>query len=120
MSEVKARIETLLHGLEVSFNVQTALNYGANYYQVYNHEAFTHQFMSFVRESMPDVSVITCSEAMTGEDFGYFLRDIPGFLFWLGVNTPYGLHHAKIEPNEGAIEVAIRVVSSFIRNGISR
>jgi N-acetyldiaminopimelate deacetylase len=120
MSDVKARIETLLRGLEVSFDVQTSLDYGANYYQVYNHQAFTHQFMSFVRESMPDVSVITCSEAMTGEDFGYFLRDIPGFLFWLGVNTPYGLHHAKIEPNEGAIEVAIRVVSSFIRNGISR
>jgi N-acetyldiaminopimelate deacetylase len=50
---------------------------------------------------------------MTGEDFGYFLREIPGFLFWLGVNTPYGLHHSKIEPNEEAIEVAVEVVSRY-------
>ncbi|MFP3381273.1 N-acetyldiaminopimelate deacetylase, partial [Bacillus sp. SIMBA_069] len=37
----------------------------------------------------------------------------PGFLFWLGVNTPYGLHHAKIEPSEEAIEVAIDTVSRY-------
>jgi N-acetyldiaminopimelate deacetylase len=51
---------------------------------------------------------------MTGEDFGYFLEKIPGFMFWLGVDTPYGLHHAKIEPDERAISVAIDVVGRYI------
>ncbi|MMZ61345.1 N-acetyldiaminopimelate deacetylase [compost metagenome] len=61
----------------------------------------------------PAVEVIECTEAMTGEDFGYFLEHIPGFMFWLGVDTPYGLHHAKLQPNEGAIGVAIETMTSY-------
>ena len=50
---------------------------------------------------------------MTGEDFGYFLEDIPGFMVWLGVDSPYGLHDARIEPNEEAITVAIELFTDF-------
>ncbi|MNW69335.1 N-acetyldiaminopimelate deacetylase [compost metagenome] len=60
-----------------------------------------------------DVQLVECGEAMTGEDFGYFLERIPGLMFWLGVDTPYGLHHAKLEPAEEAIEVAIRVLTDY-------
>ncbi|EGL19755.1 MULTISPECIES: N-acetyldiaminopimelate deacetylase [unclassified Paenibacillus] len=61
------------------------------------------------------VRLYECTEAMTGEDFGYFLEKIPGFMFWLGAETPYGLHHARIEPDERAIGVAIRTVDSYLR-----
>ncbi|TLS50423.1 N-acetyldiaminopimelate deacetylase [Paenibacillus antri] len=115
MPAVKARIEALLAGLEAGFGVAAKLDYGSNYFQVFNHEAVTASFMRWVREEMPDVRLIECDAAMTGEDFGYFLKDIPGFMFWLGVDTPYGLHHAKIEPSEEAIGVAVRLMSSYIR-----
>jgi N-acetyldiaminopimelate deacetylase len=61
------------------------------------------------------VRLVECSEAMTGEDFGYFLERIPGFMFWLGVETPFGLHHARLEPNEDAIDVAIGTVTRYLR-----
>ncbi|HZG88236.1 N-acetyldiaminopimelate deacetylase [Paenibacillus sp.] len=115
MPAVKSRIEALLDGLEAGFGVKAELDYGSNYYQVYNHEAETAAFMDWVRAEQPDVKLIECDAAMTGEDFGYFLKEIPGFMFWLGVDTPYGLHHAKIEPSEGAIDVAIRLMSEYIR-----
>ncbi len=115
MDAVKARIEALLRGVEAGFGVKAELDYGSNYHQVFNDEAVTTEFMDWLRGALPDVELVECSEAMTGEDFGYFLRDIPGFMFWLGVNTPFGLHHAKIEPDEGAIEVAVRVVSAYLR-----
>jgi len=115
MPAVKARIEALLAGLEAGFGVASTLDYGSNYFQVYNHEAETSAFMRWVREEMPDVSLIECDAAMTGEDFGYFLKEIPGFMFWLGVDTPYGLHHAKLEPSEDAIGVAVRLMSAYIR-----
>jgi N-acetyldiaminopimelate deacetylase len=116
MPAVKARIEALLAGLEASYGVTSVLDYGSNYYQVYNHEAATSAFMEWVRDTMPEVQLIECDAAMTGEDFGYFLKDIPGFMIWLGVDTAYGLHHAKIEPNEEAIDMAIRLMSAYIRN----
>lgn len=115
MPTVKSRIEALLSGLEAGFGVKAALDYGSNYYQVFNHEAETAAFMQWVREDRMDVRLIECDAAMTGEDFGYFLKEIPGFMFWLGVDTPYGLHHAKLEPSEEAIGVAISLMEAYIR-----
>lgn len=112
MQKVKSRIEALVRGTEAGFECSAAIDYGANYCQVYNDETLTREFMDWVQESGV-ANLIECKTAMTGEDFGYFLAEIPGFLFWLGVNTPYGLHHARIEPDEGAIEVAIRVLTQY-------
>lgn len=113
MARVKSRIEALVKGIEAGFACTATIDYGCGYCQVYNEEALTEEFMQWVSEECPDVTLIHCKEAMTGEDFGYFLSEIPGFLFWLGVNTQYGLHHSKIEPSEDAIEVAIRLVSRY-------
>ncbi|UED77026.1 N-acetyldiaminopimelate deacetylase [Brevibacillus sp. DP1.3A] len=113
MALVKSRIESLVKGVEIGFDCRAAIDYGVGYCQVYNEEQLTTDFMQWVQEQCEDVTLITCKEAMTGEDFGYFLKEIPGFLFWLGVQTPYGLHHSKIEPNDDAIEVAIRLVSRY-------
>ncbi|NGQ93642.1 N-acetyldiaminopimelate deacetylase [Brevibacillus sp. SYP-B805] len=113
MKKIKARIEALVQGIETGFACSATIDYGSNYCQVYNDPALTEEFMQWVQEKR-DVTFVSCTEAMTGEDFGYFLAEIPGFLFWLGVNTPYGLHHAKIEPDEQAIEVAIRLVTDYL------
>jgi N-acetyldiaminopimelate deacetylase len=113
MQKIKSRIEALVRGTEAGFECSAAIDYGSNYCQVYNNEYLTREFMDWVQKN-DDATLIECKTAMTGEDFGYFLAEIPGFLFWLGVNTPYGLHHAKIEPNEEAIEVAIRVLTRYL------
>lgn len=116
MPAVKRRIEALLRGLEVGFGVETSLDYGANYYQVSNDAPAVAAFMEWVRAERSDIRLIECAAAMTGEDFGYFLKEIPGFMFWLGVDTPYGLHHAKIEPDERAIGLAVDVLHAYIRH----
>jgi N-acetyldiaminopimelate deacetylase len=113
MQKVKQRIESLTKGIEVGFECKAEIDYGSNYCQVFNNEHVTREFMNWLG-GQEDVSLIQCKEAMTGEDFGYFLEQIPGFMFWLGVDTPYGLHHSKIEPNEKAIEVAINLLTRYI------
>jgi len=113
MNKIKGRIEALVKGIETGFECTASIDYGSNYCQVFNDRQETEPFMAWAQEQ-PGIEVIHCSEAMTGEDFGYMLAEIPGFMFWLGVNTPYGLHHAKIEPDESAIEVAIRIVTGYL------
>ncbi|KEQ27253.1 N-acetyldiaminopimelate deacetylase [Paenibacillus tyrfis] len=116
MSLVKSRIEALVAGMETAFACKAEIDYGANYRQVFNEADVTGQFMNWVRDtdhSMP-LQLIECTEAMTGEDFGYFLESIPGFMFWLGVGTPYGLHHAKLKPDERAIDLAIDLMSRYL------
>lgn len=114
MKRVKSRIEAIVAGIEASFQCEAVIDYGAMYHQVYNHEELTREFMQFTREQTT-MGVITCTEAMTGEDFGYMLREIPGFMFWLGVNSEYGLHHAKLKPDEEVIEKAIVFLNQYVK-----
>ncbi|MDP4105206.1 MAG: N-acetyldiaminopimelate deacetylase [Bacillota bacterium] len=113
MEKVKHRIKKLISGIETGFECEAAIDFGANYYEVNNHPELTREFMEFASHET-NANVIECKEAMTGEDFGYMLKEIPGFMFWLGVNSPYGLHHAKLKPSEDAIEFAIETITKYI------
>lgn len=113
MKKVKERIESLVKGMEIAYQCEASIDYGSMYYQVYNNEKLTKEFMTFVQQHS-DIHMIECREAMTGEDFGYMLAEIPGFMFWLGVESEYGLHHAKLNPNELAIDQAISLLVSYI------
>jgi N-acetyldiaminopimelate deacetylase len=113
MKKVKNRIEALVKGIETGFECEAVIDYGSMYHQVYNSVSITRDFINYIQQ-VTDVEVIECKEAMTGEDFGYMLKEIPGLMFWLGVDSPFGLHHAKLNPNEGAIDVAVKVMTSYI------
>ena len=113
MKRVKHRIEALVKGIEAGYECEVEIDYGAMYHQVYNNEQLTKEFMNFISQEK-NIEVIECREAMTGEDFGYMLAEIPGFMFWLGVESPYGLHHAKLNPQEAAIGVAVEIMKSYI------
>lgn len=113
MTKVKTRIEEMVKGIEIGYQCEAQIDFGATYYQVMNEANLTREFMEFTK-SETNVNVIECKEAMTGEDFGYMLKEIPGFMFWLGVESEYGLHHAKLNPKEEAIEVAINMITKYI------
>jgi N-acetyldiaminopimelate deacetylase len=113
MARVKERIEALVKGVAVGYQCKTSIDYGAMYHQVYNNEELAREFIAFA-ENTENIDVIVCKEAMTGEDFGYMLKEIPGFMFWLGVNSDHGLHHAKLNPDEDAIKTAIDLLTSYI------
>jgi N-acetyldiaminopimelate deacetylase len=114
MDKVKKRITALVSGIEAGYECQAEIDFGSTYRQVYNDEIESTKFMKFVQEETT-VQLIECKEAMTGEDFGYMLEEIPGFMFWLGVESKHGLHSSKLLPNEEAIEIAIRLITDYMR-----
>ncbi|MDQ0198421.1 N-acetyldiaminopimelate deacetylase [Neobacillus ginsengisoli] len=113
MKKVKHRIKSIVKGIETGFECEAVIDYGSMYHQVYNDEHLTNDFINYLKQEST-VQVIECREAMTGEDFGYMLDEIPGFMFWLGVDSPFGLHHAKLNPSEDAINVAVNIMTSYI------
>jgi N-acetyldiaminopimelate deacetylase len=113
MANVKKRLLALVHGIEIGYECEAAVDFGAMYHQVFNHPSLTQEFMEFAGK-VEDVEVIRCNEAMTGEDFGYMLKEIPGFMFWLGVSSDHGLHHSKLSPNENAIHTAVSLLQKYI------
>lgn len=113
MDKVKRRINSIIKGIEIGYECEVNVDFGCMYHQVYNEESLTKEFMDFVTNET-DIKVVTCTEAMTGEDFGYMLEEIPGFMFWLGVESEYGLHHAKLNPDEKAIDKAVSMIAKYI------
>lgn len=115
MVAVKRRIEAICRGIEESFECDIAIDYGAMYYQVFNDEASANALLSFA-EQFDGTTAYNCPAAMTGEDFGYFVKDIPGAMFWAGANTEFGLHHAKICPDESLLEFNTHFIEAFFRS----
>jgi N-acetyldiaminopimelate deacetylase len=113
MEKVKERITALIKGIEVGYQCEARVDFGAMYYQVENDAELTKEFMDFMDKNT-DINVIECKAAMTGEDFGYMLKMIPGFMFWLGVESEFGLHHAMLNPNEIAIGKAITGIVKYL------
>ncbi|KHF29905.1 N-acetyldiaminopimelate deacetylase [Anoxybacillus sp. BCO1] len=94
MEKVKGRIEAIVRGIEVAYDCEAHIDYGSMYYQVYNDEALTNEFMQFV-EQKTDVHLVRCQEAMTGEDFGTCSRAFPALCFGSACN----LRSVCIMPN---------------------
>ena len=113
MTLVKERIEAICKGIEIMFECKVSIDYGSMYFEVDN-DAECVQKIFAIAEQTEDVNPIVSPAAMTGEDFGYFLKDVRGAMFWAGANSEYGLHHAKLEPDEAILEVMVKFVSNLL------
>ena len=114
MALIKEKIEAFSHASEIAFECEVKIDYGSSYYQVYNDHDITNDFLAFADQHQA-TNAIHCDAAMTGEDFGFFLKDIPGMLFWAGVNSPFGLHHAKMNPSEELLDYLVPFVDQYFR-----
>ena len=114
MTIIKEKIEAFCRATEIAFDCTVQIDYGSSYYQVKNDEVLAEEFLAFAK-AHPATTAILCDAAMTGEDFGYFLQEIPGLLFWAGVNSSYGLHHPKLSPDETVIDYLVPFIVSYFR-----
>lgn len=112
---VQKRVREVAEGIAASFGleVEIELNQGG-YLPVENNPQLADELMAHF-DAMPEVEVIDCPPAMTGEDFGYLLSKVPGVMFWLGVDTPYPLHNPRLNPKEEAIPFAVQHLSAFLQ-----
>ena len=67
-----------------------------------------------------DQVIVPNRTAMTGEDFSFFTREVPGAFYWLGCQTAdapfYPLHSDHFSPDEAAMKVGMEVmISSALR-----
>lgn len=109
------RIESIAKGVAMSFECEVILKRDdLGYVPVVNNELTTKYFMNFLKER-EDTELMLASPLMTAEDFGYILKQIPGTMFWLGVDSKYGLHHPKFNPDERALKKAVELVSDFLK-----
>lgn len=108
------RLTEMAEGIAKSFGLEVDVHLKqGGYLPVENNPELADELISFFKES-DTINMIECLPAMTGEDFGFLLSKVKGVMFWLGVDTPYPLHHAKMSPDEGAIKQALPEIKAFL------
>ncbi|MCS4488508.1 N-acetyldiaminopimelate deacetylase [Streptococcus sciuri] len=113
---IQQRLRDLADGIAKSFglSVEVELKQGG-YLPVENNPSLARHLMTFFDEE-EGVTLVDCLPAMTGEDFGYLLHQVPGVMFWLGVDSPYALHHPQMTPDERAIPFGVNAISRFLKD----
>ncbi|MHC5215130.1 N-acetyldiaminopimelate deacetylase [Enterococcus sp. LJL128] len=110
------RIRELAAGISQSFNCEIDVILDQKgYLPVINNQKTTETFVQFMQDEQ-DVVFEKAPVAMTGEDFGYLLSKVPGTMFWLGVESLYGLHSERFEPKEEALPFAVEHVGNFLQS----
>lgn len=116
---IQARVRQVAEGVAQSFGMSVEVDLiQQGYLPVENNPELADQLMAFF-EVEADVHLIDCLPAMTGEDFGYLLQQVPGVMFWLGVDSPYALHHPKMSPKEEALSFAVAKISKFLASRLA-
>ncbi len=109
------RIQRIARGTAETFNVDVDIELEQGGYQpVENDPDTTARFIDFMeQDEASDFTIV--DSAMTAEDFGYLLHQIPGTMFWLGVNDPsHNLHQAVFSPDEAALLPGIQSITRFL------
>ena len=115
---VRNKINDHLRGLEASHGVKYDFDYHFGYPPVINSEEmadFVHATAS--RILGPDRAAFATKPSMVGEDFAFFVREIPGAIYLLGVGdsdtSHYPLHHPKFNFNEDILGLGVRMLAQL-------
>ena len=112
---IQDRVRTIAKGVAAAFDLQVDVELKqGGYLPVENNPALAADLMTFFAEQV-GINLIDCLPAMTGEDFGYLLHKVPGVMFWLGIDTPYALHHPMMSPDEAALSFGVEHIGVFLK-----
>lgn len=114
MAQVKKRVEAICRAVEEAYNCRVSIDYGSGYLEVNNNPELAEEFLKFAN-TVEGITAVRSDAAMTGEDFGYFTAEIPGLMFWAGVDSEFGLHHAKLNPDETILTIMPNFIHKFFK-----
>jgi N-acetyldiaminopimelate deacetylase len=107
----------LLEQTKLKTGVDYKLNKGARYPEVIVDDKLFNNLSTKLSQQF---NFIDCGYKMTGEDFGFFSKKFPSFMFWLGTSKGerYGLHNPKFLPGDDTIEIGKNIFKSILTNSM--
>lgn len=114
---IETELEAVLKGTTDMFGGSYQYCYKRGYPPVVNHQKET-QFLAQLAIGVPGVErVVTCPPFMIGEDFGYYMEQVPGTFFFTGAKHPdwgeaYPHHHARFDFDERAMLIAAKTLGT--------
>ena len=118
-SLMETEMERVIEGTSMANNSRYEFNFKRGYPPVVNHEKETH-YVKGIAQTVPGVAeVYNCPPQMGGEDFAYYLEEIPGTFFFTGAmpdGDVYPHHHPKFDFKEEAMLLAAKTLGAAALN----
>jgi amidohydrolase len=113
--EAQKLVERVLEAVMAPFpQVTYHLDYERGSPPVVNDERATAVLATAARRAIGDETVLTAPQSMGGEDFSWYLEDVPGSMARLGVRIPgtdLDLHAAQFDVDERSIAAGVRILA---------
>ncbi len=115
---VQTEMQRLLSGLAASMNVRAELEYQRGYPVVMNDAACTARAVNVLRGISDNVDA-GIESVMAGEDFSYYLNQVPGCFIFMGCGTcdaegRGGLHNACFHLDEDCLTWGVAALAGLI------
>lgn len=104
--KIAAHIESIVAGVSRGMQGDYEYEYIFGYPPMQNDPDFTKEMIESIKKVVDDKDIVEIIEpTMGGEDFAYFLLEVPGTYMYLGTNNPekgiiYPQHNAKFNVDE--------------------
>ncbi len=120
-TEIPQRMEEIIKGITSGFGAEYEFEYIKMYPPLVNHQEMAEYVENIGRQVLGSEGVQLIKDpVMGGEDFAYYLEQIPGAFFRLGSNsgpeTSYPLHHPQFNIDEKALVTGMRVLCNLALN----
>lgn len=120
-SLLEPMVREIVDGLLAPTGVRYQLNYRRGVPPVVNEEHSTRMFEDAIRALGPDALADTMQSG-GGEDFSWYLEEVPGAMARLGVWSGEGeqldLHQPTFDIDERALAVGVRVLSNIVLGSV--
>ena len=113
------RMEKIISGFSISFEVDAKFNYEKGYPPTINHEEKTNFAIEVAKEVCGSDKVLTSvGKEMGAEDFSYMLRKRPGAYLFMGIGEGAGLHNPNYDFNDAAAPVGASFFARLIEKAL--
>ncbi|WP_274650492.1 amidohydrolase [Paenibacillus humicola] len=112
---IKDRLETLVMQTAGMHGAKASLEYRDGYPTVVNDEVEARRFFAAAAETFGKEAVKESELIMAGEDFSYYLKEIPGCFMFVGAGNGasgavYPHHHPKFDIDERSMLISARLM----------
>ncbi len=107
-------IRRVVEGTALANNCTIHIEYKRGYPAVVNHEKETLYLKEIAEDILGEENVLETAPHMGGEDFSYYLEQIPGTFFFTGAKpeNDFPHHHPKFDIDENAMLTAAKALGA--------
>jgi amidohydrolase len=109
-------LDEIVRAVATPYGVQVEIVHSRGVPPTVNDEASVDSLARSVRESVADAAVTSTEQSLGGEDFAWYLDQVPGALARLGVRSPgskvtMDLHQSNFDVDERCIPVGVQLLT---------